>query len=349
MAKEHDVRLLATLAHRGLVSADDARAALQADDPGAVLVARGVCDAATWREWQETAGGVRPKLSRYELVEMIGQGGQAVVWRARDRAAAGEIVALKVLRPELAQNEAAVRGFVQEARTLIELDSPHIVKGKRVAREGATIFFAMQLIEGECLQQTLDRDGRLDEDRALGIVRQVARALEDLRRAGLVHRDVKPGNVMIDARDHAWLIDLGFATGSGSPGGGETTAGTVHYIAPEQARGAGDLDVRADIYALGATLYHLVTGSLPFDGASSQEVLAKQVLESLSGARIRDMDLSPHTHWFIEKMMAKEKEIRFQDPAQLGAEIDRVLEQRAREHEAHDPLERLRARRRRRR
>ncbi len=345
------VRVLAALVHRGVVPPDVAREALASGDPGDVLIAHGLCDAARWQEWLEHGGVERPKLTRYELVEQIGQGGQATVWRAKDRKEDGREVALKILRPELAKQAAAVQAFVHEAKTLIELDCEHVVKGLRVAREGETIFFAMQRIDGECLQDALDRDGRLDEEAALRLVRQVALALDHLRGKGLVHRDVKPGNVMVDATGHAWLIDLGFAASAGEGGGndGGTTAGTVHYIAPEQARGKADLDVRADIYALGATLYHLVTGSLPFAGADNQEVLAKQVLESLSGERIREMDLSQQTHWFIEKMMAKEKEIRFQDPAELVAEIDRFLAQREREaeDEGADPRARMRRRRRR--
>ena len=158
-----------------------------------------------------------------------------------------------------------------------------------------------------------------------------------------MHRDVKPGNILWSEERGAVLIDLGFAVQRGSEDGGETTAGTVHYIAPEQARGGG-LDVRADIYALGATLYHLTTGSLPFEGKTSEEVLAKQVLESLSGERIRALQLSPQLHYFLEKMMAKEPEMRFQDPQQLQHEIRAFLQQRAQQRELEARSERARPR-----
>ena len=174
--------------------------------------------------------------------------------------------------------------------------------------------------------------GRLEEDHALRIITQIARALEHLHGRGLVHRDVKPGNVMLSRKGRAVLIDLGFAVESGQADS-ETTAGTVHYISPEQARGSGGLDVRADIYSLGATLYHLLTGSLPFSGDSSEDVLAKQVLESLSGERIREMNLSQQAHYFVERMMAKDKSIRFQNPRDLISEITAYLDQREREQE----------------
>jgi serine/threonine protein kinase len=325
-------RLLAALVHRGMLAPDDARAALAAADPGAHLVATGRVDAATWSEWVRTEAGTRPTLSRYELGDVLGEGGQARVFRAIDRTD-GSRVALKVLRPEIAKDPKAVQRFVAESRLLIDLDHPHIVHGQRVAREGATVFCAMEVVEGECLQQVIEREGSLAEADALRVVRDVAAALSHLHGRGLVHRDVKPGNVMRAADGRSVLIDLGFAVGGGEEGG-ETTAGTVHYIAPEQARGHAGLDVRADIYALGATLYHLVTGSLPFAGRTSEEVLAKQVLESLSGERIRALEISPQVHYLIEKMMAKEKEIRFQDPAQLAREVDAVLTQRRHEEAA---------------
>lgn len=341
-------RLLATLVHRGMLAADDARRALASADPGAHLIASGSVAAETWDEWVRTEAGTRPALSRYELGAVLGEGGQARVFRAVDRTD-GIAVALKVLRPEIAKDQRAVQRFIAESRLLIDLDHPHIVHGRRVAREGATVFCAMEIVEGECLQEVLSRDGALTEDDALRVVRDVAAALSHLHRRGLVHRDVKPGNVMRTTDGRSVLIDLGFAVG-GADEGGETTAGTVHYIAPEQARGHAGLDVRADIYALGATLYHLVTGSLPFAGKTSEEVLAKQVLESLSGERIRALEISPQVHYLIEKMMAKEKEIRFQDPEQLAREVDAVLAARRHEEAGADqePSARRMLRRRRR-
>src|SRR5687768_8135203 len=215
----------------------------------------------------------------------------------------------------------------------MDLQHPQLVKGLRIAKEGETIFFAMERLPGRCLQDVLAEEGRLDEESALQIVVEVAEALDALHARGLVHRDVKPGNVLWSEERGAVLIDLGFAVSGADAGSGDTTAGTVHYIAPEQARGSGTLDVRADIYALGATLYHLTTGSLPFPGRTSEEVLARQVLDSLSGERIRALGLSPQLHYFLEKMMAKEPEMRFQTPAQLQQEVAAFLQQRAHQRE----------------
>ena len=327
MSGANTTRLLALLVHRHLLDQDIAHAALASGDPRQFLIDRGVVDEDRWEEWLHTEAVSRPELSRYDVGELLGEGGMAQVFKVLDRKT-GETVALKVLKPQLSKDPTQRSRFIGDARLLMDLECTNIVKGKRVAREGDQFFFAMELVEGECLQDSVDRE-RLEEVLALRVVVQVARALAHLHGKGLVHRDVKPGNILLTPEGRAVLIDLGFAV-SGTDQT-ETTAGTVHYIAPEQARGHADLDVRADIYSLGATLYHLVTGSLPFAGRTSEEVLAKQVLEALSGEKIREMGLSPQTHYFIEKMMAKEKEIRFQSPEELAAEIETHLQQKQEE------------------
>lgn len=332
-----DVKLLAMLVHRRAVDETSARAALQSGDVGRWLVQNGRCTSQQWQEWKATAGGTRPQLARYELGDLLGEGATARVFRATDRTD-GRKVALKVLRRELAADKLKVETFVKEAKLLLDLDHPHVVKGLRVAREGETFYFAMEELPGKCLQDLLRETGRMEEEDALAVTAEIASALAALHDKGLVHRDVKPGNVIWSEERGAVLIDLGFAVAksAGAPAGSETTAGTVHYIAPEQARGSGELDVRADIYALGATLYHLATGSLPFEGTNSEDVLRKQVLESLSGERIRALNLSPQLHYFIEKMMAKEREIRFQDPRQLEREVRGFLDARKAQRELEE-------------
>lgn len=348
-AGQNDPRFLALLVHRGLLSVNVVREALASGDAARWLIENGHVSEARWREWVETEAGARPRLSRYELGELLGEGGTARVFRARDRKT-GETVALKVLRAESCKDPTMRARFVQEAKMLCSFDCEHIVRGRRAAREGDVVYCAMELIEGDCLQDRIGPGRPLDEELALRVVMQIGEALAYLHGRGLVHRDVKPGNIMLENSGRAVLIDLGFAVPARRVGGGEeeatTTAGTAHYISPEQARGR-ELDVRADIYSLGATLYHLVTGSLPFSGASHEEVLAKQVREALSSRAIRDMGLSAQTHYFIEKMMAKEKEIRFQSPRALVDEVRTHLERI--EHERRAVEEAVRRTRRRRR
>jgi eukaryotic-like serine/threonine-protein kinase len=315
--------------HQGLLSPDVVRGAMAAANPVEHLIAHGHVTAEQWDDWVATDGGVRPQLTRYELGDLLGEGGMARVFEATDRSM-GDVTALKVLKPALCKDPTTVAQFIAEARLLIELDCEHIVAGHRVAREGEVIYCEMELLEGRCLQDDLAEDNPMPELEALAVVVQVGKALDYLHSRRLVHRDIKPGNIILCADGRAVLIDLGFAVGgdreSVDTTSGDTTSGTVHYISPEQAKGAGDLDVRADIYSLGCTLYHLVTGSLPFEGDSNEEVMARQILDNLSDERIRNLGLSQHTHFFIEKMMAKEKEIRFQSPAELIADIEAYIE-----------------------
>ncbi len=232
-------------------------------------------------------------------------------------------MALKVLLPGLARDAAAVNRFLEEGKLLQRLDHPAIVKGHRVFKFVDTYVLEMDFVPGKTLLEYQDDGGAFDEDGALSVVLQVARALESMREAGVVHRDLKPGNLMIDREGRVKLIDLGFA-GAGMEGraNADTTLGTPAYLAPEQAMGEDDLDARADIYSLGATLYHLVVGALPFEGETDEEVLRKQILAGLSGKALKGGDVSPRLHYIIEKMMAKDREVRYASPAELIADIE---------------------------
>jgi serine/threonine protein kinase len=315
--------ILALLVHRGFVSADRVRSLLGERQDGeelASLLARGgVCSLADARRLVKNRVGESPQLTRYEIESKLGSGGTAHVFAAQDREDRKR-VALKILREELLHKAVAVQRFVAEAKQLCALEHPGLVQGHRVAKDQGTIFLAMELIQGENLEDLLLRDERLDEDEALGVALQVAETLQYLREQGLVHRDIKPGNLMRLPNGRVQIIDLGFAAQAGAADGGATTVGTVQYIAPEQARGESDLDARADIYSLGATIYHLVTGETPFQG-EGRDVLLQQVGSELSSSRLRELGLSPTLHYFIEKMMAKDREIRFQDAGELVLEL----------------------------
>jgi len=187
--------------------------------------------------------------------------------------------------------------------------------------------FMMEYINGDDLQDLLRKGMTFNEDAALYIVLQAARALEYMRSQGILHRDIKPGNIMLKRDNTVKLIDLGFATSVGGQGeNADSTLGTVQYISPEQARGQNDLDIRSDIYSLGATLYQLIVGELPFSGTDEQEIMAKQILDSLSSSALKDRArISPHMHYFIEKMMAKDREIRYQNPIELIDDIEEKI------------------------
>jgi len=252
---------------------------------------------------------------------MLGQGGMSKVYGARD--AQGRDVAAKVLLPSLRRKEDSLAEFRGEGALLCSLGHENIVKGHAVCDHDGLVYLVMERVHGRSIQEHLDINGRFQEEAALYIILQTARALTHLHERGLVHRDIKPGNILLDSDNVVKLCDLGLATQAGGEGG-ETTAGTAQYIAPEQARAESGLDVRSDIYALGVTLYQLVVGKLPFEGETNHETMAQRLLDELRSPELKGLGISPHLHYFVQKMMALEREVRYQSPVEL---IDDIEEQ----------------------
>jgi serine/threonine-protein kinase len=261
----------------------------------------------------------------FELQAKIGEGGMSSVFRYYQKAA-DRTVAVKILKDEHAGNKGICRSFLREAKTLIDLEHENVVKGFRAGTVQGRYVFIMEYVDGESLQDLIARKMTFDEDSALYVVLQATKAMEYLQGCNILHRDIKPGNLLIDRKNTVKLIDLGLATTIGVDdelSDDDTTIGTAHYISPEQARGQKDLDIRSDIYSLGATLYQLVLGELPFTGETDQEVMARQILDSLSSRALKSgRGISPHMHYFIEKMMVKDREIRYQSPAELIKDIE---------------------------
>jgi len=319
-----DVDFLALLVHRGHVSKDDAGKLMPALSAGAALDALLVgelgLDAAEVARLRRTRGGEVPEIPGYDMFEQIGVGGTAVVFRARDRRTMKRL-ALKVLRPEATRHAATRKAFVAEARLLERLDHEGLVHCFGVARSGSTYFSRLELIEGSTLLEELDGGRVFSEEEALRIVLEAAEALDYLEGRGIVHRDVKPGNIMLNAKGHVVLIDLGFAAAEGSTEpDSDSTLGTVAYISPEQAGGAA-ADCRSDIYSIGLSLFHIVVGRLPFEGSDDRDVLRMQVMESLSSPELKSRGISPHLQYFIEKMVAKEADDRYQCWSELITDV----------------------------
>jgi serine/threonine-protein kinase len=337
MADIDDLKLLALLVHRGALDRGAAQALLAESQAGRkrpleLAVAKGLFTRERLEFLRRVEGEDVPELPGYEIVGIAGRGGTAIVLHAQEKKG-GRDVAIKVMRRELEGDEKAKAAFLREAKLLIGLKHENVVAGERVGTFQGRLVFLQEHVPGRSLHDLLKDGQSFGEDAALYIVLQVARALRYLAENGVVHRDVKPANVLITPHNEVKLIDLGFASSVGDSSGGAspstegsaTTVGTVAYISPEQARGQGDLDVRSDIYSLGATLYQLVVGELPFSGQDNQEVLAAQILASLSSEVLKSRKISPHLHYFIEKMMAKEREVRYQTPDELIADIEEQI------------------------
>src|SRR5687767_15161976 len=184
-------------------------------------------------------------------------------------------VALKIVAPELVQDETARRCFVQESRLAASIDHPHVIPIHRAGEEGGVPYLVMRYVAGDDGRSLVRREGPLSPERAARIVAQVADALDAAHMAGLVHRDVKPANVLLGAGDHAYLSDFGLTRHVRSISDATRTGhwvGTLDYVAPEQIRG-GEIDARADVYALGCLLFFLLTAQVPFPSEGDEAKL----------------------------------------------------------------------------
>jgi serine/threonine-protein kinase len=275
-------------------------------------------------------GNANPKepIPGYQIIAKLGTGGTSTVFLAQETKPPGRKIALKILHPSKASDPRALKRFQRESELLVSLDHANLVKGYAHGRHGPLVYLAMEYLEGETALDQLERDGGFTETRAVEIALQTAEVLAYLQGRGFVHCDIKPGNIMLLKDGRSKLLDLGFAkpVGTGPATASETTSGTVQYMSPEQAKGQSDLDARADIYSLGATLYHMVMGQVPFSGGDSLEVMAKQVMEALNSTEIKNRRFSKHLHYFIERMMTKDKALRYQTPAELIEDIKSQME-----------------------
>ena len=229
----------------------------------------------------KAAPGKRRRLGGFELLGRLGTGGMGTVLKAR-QLSMDRLVALKILPRRLAESEAFVARFLREARSAARLYHPHIVRAYDVGQAGGYYYFAMEYIDGEGLNVILAREGRLEPTRALRFMKQVCNALAAAHKAGVIHRDVKPSNLMLDRHGDVRVTDFGLAKiteGDGAITTDGQTLGSPAYVSPEMAAGK-EVDARADLYSLGAAFYHLLAGQAPFEGGSLAELLIKHVNET---------------------------------------------------------------------
>jgi serine/threonine protein kinase len=295
----------------------------KARDLGDMLLEKGLITRAELDSMREVPLTDTQPLTDYRFVRKIAEGGMANVYLAT-YLPISEPVALKIMKPELARQEHYRLRFLREAKLIMNLEHPNIVKGYEIRRAEGYIFCAMEHVDGATVEDRIEQDGAFDAQRALYVVREVARALEYLDGRGVVHRDLKPGNFLLTESGQVKIIDLGLSKlrrGMVSDSDSGKTVGTVEYLSPEQARGLDDVDIRSDIYSLGVSLFHMVVGEVPFKGENNNEVIAKQVLQALNSPALKSRKIPACVHYMIQKMMAKDRRDRFQTPAQLIEEI----------------------------
>jgi tRNA A-37 threonylcarbamoyl transferase component Bud32 len=264
-------------------------------------------------------------FSDYEILDRVGAGAMGTVFKARHKRL-NRIVALKVLKPSLARDTRYVDRLRREARIVASLSHPFIVTGYDLGEEGGYHFFVMEFVEGKSLRALLTEWGMFAEEYVRRVAAQVAQALDHAYQRGVIHRDIKPGNILIDEAGNVKLTDMGLAKGPTdlTLTRDGATVGTPQYISPEQARNPHDVDVRSDLYSLGATLYHMATGVPPFRGDTMAELITSVLSDTPVNPNEINPALSEGLALVIRKLLAKDLQIRYQTPRELLDDLDRI-------------------------
>lgn len=266
------------------------------------------------------------RIGGFRILRTLGHGKMGTIYEA-EQLSLGRKVALKVLPSHFAEDKEFIERFGREARAAAAVNHPNIVSVIDFGTADGTYYIAMEFVEGENLRDMIKRKGTIPEKEAIKYVTHIAEALEAAWTAGIVHRDVKPHNIIVTTDKVAKLCDLGLAKKKKSekaltqPG---QIIGSPQYMAPEQIEDSSRADVRSDIYSLGITFFHMVTGRLPYEGGTIFEVMAKQMKEPLPNPLKFNPKLSPLTVALIKKMTEKEPSKRYQTPTQLLEDLRRV-------------------------
>lgn len=261
---------------------------------------------------------------RYEIVDVVGAGGMSTVYRAKDERLK-RYVAVKVLKSDYAQDATFVSKFRVEAQSSAGLTHPNIVSVYDVCEDQGLYFIVMELVEGITLKQYINLNGRLRMDQAITFSIQIASALEAAHEHHVIHRDIKPQNIIVSKSGNIKVTDFGIAKAATSTTMSTTGIGSVHYISPEQARG-GYSDERSDIYSLGITMYEMVTGRVPFEGDTNVAIALMHIQNEITPPRELYPDIYPSFEKIIMKCTQKKPERRYLTSAALIADLNRVKE-----------------------
>ncbi|MCR4315820.1 MAG: protein kinase [Planctomycetes bacterium] len=267
------------------------------------------------------------QIAGYKVIAKLGKGSMGSVYKAR-QLSMDRIVAIKTLSPNLAKDPQFLKRFLREARSVARLNHENIIAGYDVGESNGIHYFVMEFVDGPTVSEVLMSRGPFPEREALIIIHQVARALEHASEYNIIHRDIKPDNIMVSSKGVAKLCDLGLAkmldSDSSLTQAGHSM-GTPHYISPEQAQGLENIDSRSDIYSLGATLYHMIAGRVPYPGNSPVTVMTQHVNEPLPSIRAINPAISEALESLIGRMMMKNPAQRFQNPTELRFAIEALL------------------------
>jgi len=261
--------------------------------------------------------------NRYEILGKIGSGGMADVYKAKCRKL-GRYVAVKVLKPEYSNDEHFLAKFSAEAQAAARLAHPNIVNVYDVGEEKDLHYIVLELVEGITLKQYIEKKGKLEIRESIGIAMQIAQGMETAHEHKIIHRDIKPQNIMISKDGKVKVTDFGIAKAPSSQTINSATMGSVHYISPEQARG-GYCDERSDIYSLGITMYEMLTGHVPYEGDSAVAVALLHIQGEMDSPLKYDSMIPVSLEKIIMKCTQKKPEMRYANVSLLIADLRRSL------------------------
>jgi serine/threonine protein kinase/Tfp pilus assembly protein PilF len=261
---------------------------------------------------------------RYQVIEELGHGGMGKVYRVLDQKL-DEEVALKIIKPEIAADKETIKRFHNELRLARKIAHRNVGKMYELMEDGGTHFITMEYVPGQDLRGLIRQMGRLTAGKAVSIAKQVCEGLEEAHRLGVVHRDLKPGNILIDKDGNARIMDFGIARslrGKGITGAG-VMIGTPEYMSPEQVEGK-EADQRSDIYSLGIILYEMITGRVPFEGDTALAIAVKHKTEIPRDPREINTQIPQDLGQLVLKCLEKNKEKRYQSAGELHADLEKI-------------------------
>lgn len=301
-------------------------------DLGKIMVKAGVITGSQLKRLLLPSGddSMTPSIQQipgFRIMQKVGAGAMASVYKAK-QLSLDRIVAVKILPKRLSEDAEFVERFYKEGQAAARMNHNNIVQAIDVGEYGGYHYFVMEFVDGQTVYDHLVKAKQYKEDEALDVMIQIAKALDHAHDRGLIHRDVKPKNLMITKDGTAKLADMGLARQADDVAAAEAEKGrafgTPYYISPEQIRGVTDVDARADIYSLGATLYHMLAGKVPFEGPTPTAIMQKHLKQGITPPDHINPNISTGIAEVVERMMAKNRNQRYQNCKDVITDLQRV-------------------------